>query len=315
MKLVFCGTPEFAVPSLQALVDAGHEIPLVLTQPDRPAGRKQELQLPPVKQLAMKLNLPVLQPERLKNNPELRALLESIAPDAIIVVAYGRIIPQWMLDLPPLRQHQRPRLAPPQIPRRRPHPVGRRQRRNRNRRHHHAPRRWPRHRKYTAFPEPSHRPRHHLSRALSTTFADRRKPLTPNPFRPGAWNDHPPAPGQRRRHASPHPHPRRRPPRPCPPHRPAKPTIAGEASPPGPAPTPSFAASASSSTACTPQPSTSALAPQSTRLFHRPAPRRRRPEHRPRPRRSPARRQAPHARPPIRAETSSSTQPKRSSND
>ncbi len=100
MKLVFCGTPEFAVPSLQALVDAGHEIPLVLTQPDRPAGRKQELQIQPVKQLATKLNLPVLQPERLKNNPDLRALLEQIAPDAIIVVAYGRIIPQWMLDLP-----------------------------------------------------------------------------------------------------------------------------------------------------------------------------------------------------------------------
>ncbi len=100
MKLVFCGTPEFAVPSLQALVDAGHEISLVLTQPDRPAGRKQELQVPPVKQLALSLNLPVLQPERLKNNPELRSLLEQIAPDAIIVVAYGRIIPQWMLDLP-----------------------------------------------------------------------------------------------------------------------------------------------------------------------------------------------------------------------
>ena len=100
MKLVFCGTPEFAVPSLQALVDVGHEISLVLTQPDRPAGRKQELQIPPVKQLAIKLGLPVLQPERLKNNPDLRALLEQIAPDAIIVVAYGRIIPPWMLDLP-----------------------------------------------------------------------------------------------------------------------------------------------------------------------------------------------------------------------
>ncbi len=100
MKLVFCGTPQFAVPSLQALVDAGHEIPLVLTQPDRPVGRKQELQLPPVKQLALSLNFPILQPERLKNNPDLRALLEQIVPDAIIVVAYGRIIPQWMLDLP-----------------------------------------------------------------------------------------------------------------------------------------------------------------------------------------------------------------------
>ena len=100
MKLVFCGTPEFAVPSLQALVDAGHDVSLVLTQPDRPAGRKQELQLPAVKQLALHLGLPVLQPERLKNNPELRATLEGIAPDAIIVVAYGRIIPPWMLDLP-----------------------------------------------------------------------------------------------------------------------------------------------------------------------------------------------------------------------
>jgi methionyl-tRNA formyltransferase len=100
MKLVFCGTPEFAVPSLQALVDVGHDIPLVLTQPDRPAGRKLALQPPPIKQLAEKLGLPILQPERLKNNPELRALLEEISPDAIIVVAYGRIIPQWMLDLP-----------------------------------------------------------------------------------------------------------------------------------------------------------------------------------------------------------------------
>jgi methionyl-tRNA formyltransferase len=100
LKLVFCGTPEFAVPSLQALVDAGHEVALVLTQPDRPAGRKQELQVPPVKQLAIRLGLPVLQPERIKNNLELRAELEAIAPDAIIVVAYGRIIPQWMLDLP-----------------------------------------------------------------------------------------------------------------------------------------------------------------------------------------------------------------------
>lgn len=100
MKLVFCGTPEFAVPSLQALVDAGHEVALVLTQPDRPAGRKLELHIPPVKQLALSLSLSIAQPERLKTNKELRVLLEQIKPDAIIVVAYGRIIPQWMLDLP-----------------------------------------------------------------------------------------------------------------------------------------------------------------------------------------------------------------------
>jgi methionyl-tRNA formyltransferase len=100
MKLVFCGTPDFAVPALQALIDAGHQVPLVLTQPDRPAGRKQEIHIPPVKQLATRLAIPVLQPERLKTNPDLRALLEQIAPDAIIVVAYGRLIPKWMLDLP-----------------------------------------------------------------------------------------------------------------------------------------------------------------------------------------------------------------------
>jgi methionyl-tRNA formyltransferase len=100
MKLVFCGTPEFAVPSLMAVVDAGHEVALVLTQPDRPAGRKLEVQVPPVKHLALSLGLPVLQPEKLKSNAELRAQLETIAPDAILVVAYGRIIPDWMLALP-----------------------------------------------------------------------------------------------------------------------------------------------------------------------------------------------------------------------
>ena len=100
MKLVFCGTPEFAVPSLQAVIHAGHEVALVLTQPDRPAGRKLELQVSPIKQLALSLGLPVAQPDKLKTNAELRAQLESIAPDAIIVVAYGRILPDWMLVLP-----------------------------------------------------------------------------------------------------------------------------------------------------------------------------------------------------------------------
>jgi methionyl-tRNA formyltransferase len=100
MKLVFCGTPEFAVPSLQALVAAGHDVELVVTQPDRPAGRKMELNVPAVKRLALELGLPIVQPERIKNNLEFRAMLESIRPDAIIVVAYGRIIPDWMLHLP-----------------------------------------------------------------------------------------------------------------------------------------------------------------------------------------------------------------------
>jgi methionyl-tRNA formyltransferase len=100
MKLVFCGTPQFAVPTLLALIDAGHEIALVLTQPDRPSGRGMQTMAPPVKQIAEAAGLEILQPEKIKNNQELRERLTAIAPDAIIVVAYGRIIPKWMLDLP-----------------------------------------------------------------------------------------------------------------------------------------------------------------------------------------------------------------------
>jgi methionyl-tRNA formyltransferase len=100
MKLVFCGTPSFAVPTLEALIAAGHEIALVVSQPDRPVGRTQQLTAPPVKQAALAAGLPVTQPEKIRNNAEFRAQLESISPEAIVVVAYGRIIPPWMLALP-----------------------------------------------------------------------------------------------------------------------------------------------------------------------------------------------------------------------
>jgi methionyl-tRNA formyltransferase len=102
LNLVFCGTPQFAVPTLEVLVAAGHHVHLVVTQPDRPKGRGLELVAAPVKQSALKLSLPVTQPERIKSNEEFRAQLAAIKPDAIIVVGYGRIVPQWMLDLPPL---------------------------------------------------------------------------------------------------------------------------------------------------------------------------------------------------------------------
>ena len=98
-RLVFCGTPQFAVPTLEALVAVGHEITLVVSQPDRPVGRKQVLTAPPVKQTALAHGLEVTQPEKIKNNTEFRSRLEAIAPDAIVVVAYGRIIPKWMLDV------------------------------------------------------------------------------------------------------------------------------------------------------------------------------------------------------------------------
>jgi methionyl-tRNA formyltransferase len=100
MRLVFCGTPQFAVPSLERLVAAGHDVQLVVTQPDRPQGRGMELTAPAVKQSAVRLGLPITQPEKIKRNDEFQARLAAIRPDAIIVVGYGRIIPGWMLDLP-----------------------------------------------------------------------------------------------------------------------------------------------------------------------------------------------------------------------
>src|ERR1700722_11344109 len=102
LDLVFCGTPRFAVPTLERLVGAGFRVHLVVTQPDRPKGRGLELVASPVKESALKLKLPITQPDRIKTNDDFRGQLTTLKPDAIIVVGYGRIIPQWMLDLPPL---------------------------------------------------------------------------------------------------------------------------------------------------------------------------------------------------------------------
>jgi methionyl-tRNA formyltransferase len=100
LNLVFCGTPRFAVPTLDKLVKAGFDLRLVVTQPDKPRGRGLELAPSPVKQRAVEYNLSLAQPQKIKNNQEFRSQLEAIAPDAIIVVGYGHIIPQWMIDLP-----------------------------------------------------------------------------------------------------------------------------------------------------------------------------------------------------------------------
>lgn len=100
MKLVFCGTPPFAVPALRALADAKHEIALVVTQPDRASGRGLTATPPAVKVAAADMRLEITQPEKIKNNLEFRGRLQAIAPDAIVVVAYGLIIPKWMLELP-----------------------------------------------------------------------------------------------------------------------------------------------------------------------------------------------------------------------
>jgi methionyl-tRNA formyltransferase len=102
LNLVFCGTPNFAVPTLNRLIEAGFQIQLVVTQPDRPKGRGLEVVLSPVKGWALQLELPIAQPEAIKNNAEFRVQLAGLKPDAIVIVGYGRIVPQWMLDLPPL---------------------------------------------------------------------------------------------------------------------------------------------------------------------------------------------------------------------
>src|SRR5580704_4632540 len=102
LNLVFCGTPRFAVPTLEKLAQSGCNIALVVTQPDRPKGRGLELAPSPVKQSALQLGLSVTQPDKIKTNDEFRAQLTALKLDAIVIVGYGRIIPQWMLDLPPL---------------------------------------------------------------------------------------------------------------------------------------------------------------------------------------------------------------------
>ena len=101
MRLVFLGTPAFAVPTLEAVVRAGHEVAAVVTQPDRPRGRGQQLAASPVKQKALELGLPVYQPERVRR-PEAVEHLRGIGARAMVIVGYGQIIPQIVIDLAPL---------------------------------------------------------------------------------------------------------------------------------------------------------------------------------------------------------------------
>jgi len=101
MRLVFLGTPAFAVPTLERLVEAGHQVLAVVTQPDRPRGRGGKLAAPPVKEAALRLGLPVFQPERVRR-PEALEYLRAMVVDAMVVVGYGQIIPQSVIDLAPL---------------------------------------------------------------------------------------------------------------------------------------------------------------------------------------------------------------------
>ncbi len=100
MRLVYLGTPQFAVATLDRIVEAGYEVAAVFTQPDRPRGRGQKNAMPPVKEAALRLGLPVHQPERVRR-PEVVEQLRALGPEAMVVVGYGQIIPQAILDIPP----------------------------------------------------------------------------------------------------------------------------------------------------------------------------------------------------------------------
>ncbi|MFN8006554.1 MAG: methionyl-tRNA formyltransferase [Terriglobia bacterium] len=98
MRLIFMGTPHFAVPSLEKLLDSAHQVVAVFTQPDRPAGRGEKVAVPPIKGLALRQGIPVYQPENLKEAEWGRTFLE-IRADALVVVAYGMILPRWLLQI------------------------------------------------------------------------------------------------------------------------------------------------------------------------------------------------------------------------
>lgn len=100
MRLIFCGTPQFAVPTLKFLLaKSDFELTAVITQPDRPRGRGQQLSVSPVKEVALAAKLPVHQPEKIRA-PEVQQLLEKLAPDVIVIIAYGQIIPARLLSIP-----------------------------------------------------------------------------------------------------------------------------------------------------------------------------------------------------------------------
>lgn len=99
MKVVFMGTPDFAVETLKAIIEAGHEVAAVVTQPDKPKGRGKELAMPPVKELAVERGLTVYQPLKARDESFI-SLMKEIAPDVIVVVAFGQILPQAFLEIP-----------------------------------------------------------------------------------------------------------------------------------------------------------------------------------------------------------------------
>ena len=100
MRIVFMGTPDFAVPVLEEIIKAGHQVGYVITQPDKARNRGKKVQFTPVKGAALRHDIPVLQPEKIKNSPQTMDVLREYEPDIIVVVAYGQIIQKELLSLP-----------------------------------------------------------------------------------------------------------------------------------------------------------------------------------------------------------------------
>jgi len=100
MRVLFWGTPDFAVKSLKALIESNHQVVGVVTQPDKPKGRGQKIQPTPVKEKALKHNIPVFQPEKIKNNQEFLEMVKKLNPDISVVVAYGKILPEEIINIP-----------------------------------------------------------------------------------------------------------------------------------------------------------------------------------------------------------------------
>ncbi|MDD7511737.1 MAG: methionyl-tRNA formyltransferase [Peptostreptococcaceae bacterium] len=99
MKIIFMGTPDFAVPSLKAIIEAGHDVGMVITQPDRQKNRGKKLIFSPVKEVAMENGIPVFQPERLRDDPQTIAAMRAFSPDIVVVAAYGQILSKELLDM------------------------------------------------------------------------------------------------------------------------------------------------------------------------------------------------------------------------
>ena len=155
LRIVFMGTPDFAVPCLQTLLDSPHSVVGVFTQPDKPQGRKMVLTPPPVKVLAAENGVPVFQPEKMKD-PATLEQLEALDPDLIVVVAYGRILPRAVLELPRYGCINVHASLLPKYRGAAAHSVGHLRRRNRDRRDHYANGRRTGHRRYAAGQENTH---------------------------------------------------------------------------------------------------------------------------------------------------------------